>query len=56
MEIEEALEIVEKHKRETEKRAWDKLLKRIQEIEEEDKVKIFIEPITYQPQITIKAL
>lgn len=55
MELEQAINIIEKDKQERQQRAFEKIIKFIQQIEEEENVSIFIQPINIQPQLTIIA-
>jgi len=55
MELKEAKELIEKDKKERQQRAFDKITKFIQQIEEEENVSVFIQPINIQPQLTIIA-
>ena len=54
-EIQKALELVEKDKKERQERAWKKLNDFIIALEKEENVSIGIQPIQIQPQITIVA-
>lgn len=54
-EIQKALELVEKDKKERQERAWKKLSDFIIALEKEEDVSIGIQPIQLQPQITIIA-
>ena len=54
-EIQKALELVEKNKKERQERAWKKLNDFIIALEKEENVSIGIQPIQIQPQITIVA-
>ena len=55
IEIQKALELVEKNKKERQERAFDKITKFIQQVEKEENVSVFIQPINIQPQLTIIA-
>lgn len=55
IEIQKALELVEKNKKERQERAWKKLSDFILSLEKEENVSIGIQPIQIQPQITIVA-
>ena len=54
-EMQKALELVEKDKKERQERAWQKLSNFIISLEKEENVSIGIQPIQIQPQITIVA-
>lgn len=54
-EIQKALEVVEKDKKERQERAWKKLSDFIIALEKEENVSIGIQPIQIQPQLTIIA-
>lgn len=55
IEIQKALELVEKNKKERQERAWKKLSDFILSLEKEENVSIGIQPIQIQPQLTIIA-
>ncbi len=55
MELQEAKELIEKDKEERQKKAFDKIIKFIQQVEQEDNVSVLIQPINIQPQLTIIA-
>jgi hypothetical protein len=55
MQLEEAKQLIDKDKNERQQRAFDKITKFIQQIEEEENVSVFIQPINIQPQLTIIA-
>ena len=55
IEIQKALELVEKNKKERQERAWEKLSDFIIALEKEENVSIGIQPIQIQPQLTIIA-
>lgn len=55
MELQKAKELIEKDKEERQQRAFEKITQFIQEIEKEENVSVFIQPINYQPQLTIIA-
>lgn len=55
IEIQKALELVEKNKKERQERAWKKLNDFIIALEKEENVSIGIQPIQIQPQIIIVA-
>jgi hypothetical protein len=54
-EIQKALELIKKDKSERQQRAFEKITKYIQQIEEEENVSVLIQPINLQPQLTIIA-
>lgn len=54
-EIQKALELIKKDKSERQQRAFEKITKYIQQIEEEENVSVLIQPINIQPQLTIIA-
>lgn len=54
-EIQKAIELVEKDKKERQQRAWEKLSDFIIALEKEENVNIGIQPIQIQPQLTIIA-
>lgn len=54
-EIQKALELVEKDKKERQERAWKKLSDFIISLEKEEDVSIGIQPVQLQPQLTIIA-
>lgn len=55
MELEQAINVIEKDKQERQQRAFEKITQFIQEIEKEENVSVFIQPINIQPQLTIIA-
>ena len=55
IEIQKALELVEKNKKERQERAWKKLNDFIIALEKEEDVSIGIQPVQLQPQLTIIA-
>ena len=55
MELQEAKELIEKDKEERQQRAFEKIIQFIQQVEEEENVSVFIQPINIQPQLTIIA-
>ncbi len=55
IEIQKALELVEKNKKERQERAFKRITEFILLVEEEENVSVFIQPINIQPQLTIIA-
>lgn len=53
MELQEAQKIIDEDKKIRQQRAFDKINKFIQQVEEEENVSVFIQPINIQPQLTI---
>lgn len=53
--LEQALEVVEKDKKERELRARKRIHEFILLVQEEEKVDVFITPINFQPELMIKA-
>lgn len=53
MELQEAQKIIAEDKKIRQERAFDKITKFIQQVEEEENVSVFIQPINIQPQLTI---
>ncbi len=54
-EMQKALELVEKNKKERQERAFKRITEFILLVEEEENVSVFIQPINIQPQLTIIA-
>ena len=55
IEIQKALELKEKNKKERQERAFKRITEFILLVEEEENVSVFIQPINIQPQLTIIA-
>ena len=55
IEIQKALELVEKNKKIRQERAFKRITEFILLVEEEENVSVFIQPINIQPQLTIIA-
>lgn len=55
MELQEAQKIIQEDQKIRQQRAFDKIIKYIQQIEEEENVSVYIQPINIQPQLTIIA-
>lgn len=55
IEIQKALELVEKNKKERQERAFKRITEFILLVEKEENVSVFIQPINIQPQLTIIA-
>lgn len=55
MKLQEAHKLIEEDKKIRQQKAFDRITKFIQQVEEEENVSVFIQPINIQPQLTIIA-